>query len=128
MPVCPVYFGVSLLKLNSRKKGNLIINGLLGNLGLGFGGSLYLVSLFGNLGSQAHIRVIIGILCRFTKSKDHPSRVEWLEDAVGDLKPAVQGDGYRGSKRRPPCIPTKNAKHTSSEGARPGRPSVWKRV
>ena len=29
----PFLFGVSLLKLNSRKKGTLIINGLLGNLG-----------------------------------------------------------------------------------------------
>ena len=28
----PFYFGVSLLKLNSRKKGTLIISGLLGNL------------------------------------------------------------------------------------------------
>ena len=28
------YFGVSLLKLNMRKKGTLIIKGLLGNLGL----------------------------------------------------------------------------------------------
>ena len=28
----PFYFGVSLLKLNSRTKGTLIINGLLGNL------------------------------------------------------------------------------------------------
>ena len=33
MPFCPFYFGVSGLKLNSRKKGTLIINGLLGNLG-----------------------------------------------------------------------------------------------
>ena len=32
VPFCPFYFGVSLLKLNSRKKGTLIINGLLGNL------------------------------------------------------------------------------------------------
>ena len=32
MPFCPFYFGVSLLKLNSRKKGTLIINGLLWNL------------------------------------------------------------------------------------------------
>ena len=33
VPFCPFYFGVSFLKLNSRKKGTLIINGLLGNLG-----------------------------------------------------------------------------------------------
>ena len=33
MPFCPFYFGVSSLKLNSRKKGTLIINGFLGNLG-----------------------------------------------------------------------------------------------
>ena len=32
VPFCPFYFGVSFLKLNSRKKGTLIINGLLGNL------------------------------------------------------------------------------------------------
>ena len=32
MPFCPLYSGVSLLKLNSRKKGTLIINGVLGNL------------------------------------------------------------------------------------------------
>ena len=32
MPFCPFDFGVSLLKLNSRKKGTLIINWLLGNL------------------------------------------------------------------------------------------------
>ena len=31
VPFCPFYFGVSLLKLNSRKKGALIVNGLLGN-------------------------------------------------------------------------------------------------
>ena len=35
VPFCPFNFGVSLLKLNSRKKGTLIINGLLGNLVLG---------------------------------------------------------------------------------------------
>ena len=29
VPFCPFYLGVSLLKLNSRKKGTLIINGLL---------------------------------------------------------------------------------------------------
>ena len=28
----PIYFGVSLLKLDSGKKGTLIINGFLGNL------------------------------------------------------------------------------------------------
>ena len=33
VPFRPFYLGVSLLKLNSRKKGTLIINGLLGNLG-----------------------------------------------------------------------------------------------
>ena len=33
VPFYPFYFGVSLLKLNSRKKGILIIGGLLGNLG-----------------------------------------------------------------------------------------------
>ena len=33
VPFCPFCFGVSLLKLNSGKKGTLIINGLLGNLG-----------------------------------------------------------------------------------------------
>ena len=32
VPFCPFYFGVFLLKLNSKKKGTLIINGLLGNL------------------------------------------------------------------------------------------------
>ena len=32
VPFCPFYLGVSLLKLNSRKKGTLIIKGLLGNL------------------------------------------------------------------------------------------------
>ena len=32
VPFCPFHLGVSLLKLNSRKKGTLIINGLLGNL------------------------------------------------------------------------------------------------
>ena len=32
VPFCPVYLGVSLLKLNSRKKGTLVIKGLLGNL------------------------------------------------------------------------------------------------
>ena len=31
----PFYFGVSLLKLNSRKKGTLVIMGLLGNLEVG---------------------------------------------------------------------------------------------
>ena len=30
----PFYFGVSLLKLKSREKGTLLINGLLGNLDL----------------------------------------------------------------------------------------------
>ena len=39
VPFFPFYIGVFLLKLNSRKKGTLIIiKGLLGNLGLGFGG------------------------------------------------------------------------------------------
>ena len=37
------YFGVSLLKLNIRKKGTLIIQGLLGNLA-------FIASLFGGLG------------------------------------------------------------------------------
>ena len=32
VPFCPFYFGVSLLKQKSRKKGTLIIKGLLGNL------------------------------------------------------------------------------------------------
>ena len=32
VPFFPFYLGVSLLKLNSRKKGTLIIMGLLGNL------------------------------------------------------------------------------------------------
>ena len=32
MPFSPFYLGVSLLKLNSRKKGTLIVKGLLGNL------------------------------------------------------------------------------------------------
>ena len=32
VPFCAFYFGVSLLKLNSRNKGTLIIMGLLGNL------------------------------------------------------------------------------------------------
>ena len=32
VPFCPLYFGVSLLKLNSRKKGTLVIDGLLENL------------------------------------------------------------------------------------------------
>ena len=32
VPFCPLYFGASLLRLNSRKKGTLIIYGLLGNL------------------------------------------------------------------------------------------------
>ena len=32
MPFCRFYFGVSLLKLNNRKKGTLIINELLENL------------------------------------------------------------------------------------------------
>ena len=32
VPFCPFYFGVSLFKLNGRKKGTLTINGLLGNL------------------------------------------------------------------------------------------------
>ena len=32
VPFCPLYLGI-LLKLNSRKKGTLIINGLLENLG-----------------------------------------------------------------------------------------------
>ena len=31
------YFGVSLLKLSCRKKGTLILNGLLGNLGSALG-------------------------------------------------------------------------------------------
>ena len=31
VPFCPFYSGVSLIKLNSRKKGTLL-NGLLGNL------------------------------------------------------------------------------------------------
>ena len=30
VPFCPFYLGVSLLKLNNRKKGTLIINRLLG--------------------------------------------------------------------------------------------------
>ena len=34
VPFCPFYIGVSLLKLNSRKKGALITQGLLGNLGV----------------------------------------------------------------------------------------------
>ena len=40
MPFFPFYSGVSLVKLISRKKGSLIIEGLLGNLeecdGMGF--------------------------------------------------------------------------------------------
>ena len=32
VPFCPFYFGVSLFKLNRRRKGTLIMNGLLGNL------------------------------------------------------------------------------------------------
>ena len=32
VPFYPFYFGVSLLKQNSRKKGTLITKGLLGNL------------------------------------------------------------------------------------------------
>ena len=32
----PFYFGISLLKLNIRKKGTLVIEGLLGNLANGF--------------------------------------------------------------------------------------------
>ena len=32
VPFCPFYFEVSLSKLNSRKKGTLVIDGLLGNL------------------------------------------------------------------------------------------------
>ena len=35
VPFCPFYLGVSLLKLNSRKKGTLVIKGLLGNPGNG---------------------------------------------------------------------------------------------
>ena len=35
VPFCPFCFGVSLLQLNSRKKGTLILNGLLGNLVIG---------------------------------------------------------------------------------------------
>ena len=35
VPFFPFQFGVSLLKLNIRKKGTLIIMGLLGNLGAG---------------------------------------------------------------------------------------------
>ena len=34
VPFFPFYFGVSLLELNSRKEGTLIIHGLLGNLGI----------------------------------------------------------------------------------------------
>ena len=37
VPFYPFYFGLSLFKQNSRKKGTLIIKGLLGNLGLGLG-------------------------------------------------------------------------------------------
>ena len=33
----PLYFGVSALKLNTRKKGTLIITGALGNPGWGLG-------------------------------------------------------------------------------------------
>ena len=33
VPFCPFYFGVHLLKPNTRKKGTLIIKGLLRNLG-----------------------------------------------------------------------------------------------
>ena len=36
VPFCTFYLGVSLSKLNSRKKGTLIIKGLLANLGFGF--------------------------------------------------------------------------------------------
>ena len=36
VPMFPFLFGVSLLKLNIRKKGTLIIKGLLGNLVLGW--------------------------------------------------------------------------------------------
>ena len=41
VPFCPFYLGVSLLKLNSRKKGTLFIKGLLGNPGNGQLVSLY---------------------------------------------------------------------------------------
>ena len=34
IPFCPFYFGVSSLKMKSRKRGTLIIHGLLGNLDL----------------------------------------------------------------------------------------------
>ena len=37
VPFYPFYLGVSLLKQNSRKKGTLIIQGLLGNLVFTFG-------------------------------------------------------------------------------------------
>ena len=39
VPFCRFYLGVSLLKRNITKKGTLIINGLLGNLGKTFGRS-----------------------------------------------------------------------------------------
>ena len=32
VPFCPFYLGFSLLKLNSGKKGTLVLKGLLGNL------------------------------------------------------------------------------------------------
>ena len=34
VPFCPFYSGVPLLELNSRKKGTLIVNGLLRNLAM----------------------------------------------------------------------------------------------
>ena len=34
MPFCPFYFGASLLKPNTRKKGTLVIFGSLRNLGI----------------------------------------------------------------------------------------------
>ena len=54
VPFCPFYFGVSLLKLNSRKKGTLIINEFPGNLGWhwqsGLGAEELLVLGFRGLG------------------------------------------------------------------------------
>ena len=35
VPFSPFYFGVSLLRPNSREKGTLVIRGVLGNLGKG---------------------------------------------------------------------------------------------
>ena len=63
MPFCPFYFGVSLLKLNSRKKGTLIINGLLGNpgiqgLGFGFEGLGFRVSRLGLVPTQEYSLVL----------------------------------------------------------------------